>query len=256
MKALPPDTTLRLDRLLSHASGLSRSQVRKLLKAGMVTVDGSICTDAERQVNEHSRISLDGIGSNGSIDGIGRNESQVLEWPRARHVMLHKPSGYVCGNDDATHPSVTTLVATAWAAGLHSAGRLDADTTGLVLLTNDGDWSHRVTSPRRHCAKTYLVSLRHPLAPDNVQRFAAGLLLNGETRPTLPAHLELLGSQSARVTIHEGRYHQVKRMFAACGNRVEALHRESIGGLQLDPALQPGQWRELSADEIRSFTDD
>jgi 16S rRNA pseudouridine516 synthase len=241
MTPLPPDSTLRLDRFLAHASGLSRSQVRKLLKAGAVSVDGRVCSEGERDVGTANRISLDGA---------------VLEWPRARYLMLHKPAGYVCGNEDASHPPVTDLVDTPWAVGLHCAGRLDVDTTGLLLLTNDGDWSHRVTSPRRHCNKTYLVQVKHPLTADLVQRFAAGLLLHGESRSTLPAQLELLDSHNARVSIHEGRYHQVKRMFAACGNRVLALHRESIGPLRLDTMLAPGQWRELSPDETRSFQHD
>jgi 16S rRNA pseudouridine516 synthase len=239
MKPLPTNTPLRLDRFLSHASGLSRSQVRKLLKAGAVTVDAQLTTDAELSVSSDMRITLQGA---------------VLDWPRAHYVMLHKPAGYVCSADDSSHPPVTSLVDAHWAAGLHSAGRLDVDTTGLVLLTNDGDWSHRVASPRHHCNKTYLVTLKHPLADDTVQRFAAGLLLNGEAQPTLPAQLEPLDTHTARVTIREGRYHQVKRMFAACSNRVEALHRESIGSIRLDPVLAPGQWRALSDDEIRSFT--
>lgn len=240
MQALPPHQPQRLDRLISHTSGLSRSQVRRLLKAGAVTVDGQPCLEPDRAVTAGNRVALDGV---------------VLAWPRAHYLMLHKPPGYVCAEGDATHPSVTSLVQQPWAATLHSAGRLDADTTGLVLLTDDGDWSHRLTSPRRHCSKRYRVQLRHPLQSELVQRFAAGLLLNGDAKPTLPAQLELLGSHTARVTLHEGRYHQVKRMFAACSNRVEALHRESIGALQLDPSLQPGQWRELDADEIRSVDD-
>lgn len=241
MKPLPPDSTLRLDRFLAHASGLSRSQVRKLLKGGAVTVDGVACTDADLDVSARHRISL---------------EDNVLEWPRARYVMLHKPVGYVCSHEDANHPLVTSLINTPWADGMHSAGRLDVDTTGLVLLTNDGEWSHRVTSPRRHCDKTYVAGLKHPLAADAAQRFAAGLMLNGEEQPTLPAQLEQLDPHTARVTLHEGRYHQVKRMFAACSNRVATLHRERIGAIQLDPALAPGQWRELDNDEIRSFMHD
>lgn len=235
MQALSPDTVLRLDRFLSHATGLSRAQVRKLLKAGAVTVDDQPCRDATQAVDARARVTLDG---------------RVLEWPRARYVMLHKPTGYVCSAEDASHPLVTSLVTASWAEGLHSAGRLDVDTTGLLLLTNDGSWSHRLTSPRSRCSKTYRVGLKHPLAPDAVARFAAGLQLHGDDKPTLPAQLEVLDSHNARVTLHEGRYHQVKRMFAACSNRVETLHRERIGSLVLDADLAPGQWRELNADEI------
>jgi 16S rRNA pseudouridine516 synthase len=113
-----------------------------------------------------------------------------------------------------------------------------------------------VTSPRRRCNKTYLAGLKHPLADDVAQRFAAGLQLNGEAEATLPAQLQVLDPHTARVTLHEGRYHQVKRMFAACSNRVVTLHRERIGTIQLDPALAPGQWRELDHNEIRSFLHD
>lgn len=241
MKPLPPDSALRLDRFLAHASGLSRSQVRKMLKAGAVTVNGATCTEAEINIDAQQRVTLDG---------------QLLEWPRARYVMLHKPTGYVCSHEDANHPAVNNLIDAPWAEGLHCAGRLDVDTTGLVLLTNDGDWSHRVTSPRHQCDKTYVATLKHPLAEDCAQRFAAGLMLNGEAQATLPATLEQLDTHSARVTLHEGRYHQVKRMFAACSNRVEALHRECIGSIRLDPALARGQWRELDPEEIRSFLHD
>lgn len=239
MQPLPPNTPLRLDRFLSHSTGLSRAQVRKLLKAGAVGVDGSPCSAATQSVTAASRITLDG---------------ELLEWPRARYVMLHKPAGYVCSAEDASHPLVTSLIDAPWADGLHSAGRLDVDTTGLLLLTNDGAWSHRLTSPRSHCSKCYLAGLKHPLADDTVQRFAEGLQLHGEDKPTLPAQLEVLDSRLARVTLHEGRYHQVKRMFAACSNRVETLHRERIGGIVLDAALAPGQWRELTPDEIAAGT--
>jgi len=238
--ALPP-ARLRLDRFLSHGSGLSRAQVKKLLHADAVIVDGAAVRDPGLLVTAANHITLEGA---------------TVEWPRARYLMLHKPAGYVCANADPAHPSVTNLIGQPWAAGLHAAGRLDADTTGLVLLTNEGAWSHTLTSPRRQCFKTYRVSAKHPLAADLPARFAAGLQLNGEDSLTLPARLELLDSHTARLSISEGRYHQVKRMLAACGNRVEALHRESIGSIVLDSALQPGQWRELTAAEIRMATNE
>jgi 16S rRNA pseudouridine516 synthase len=133
------------------------------------------------------------------------------------------------------------------------AGRLDIDTTGLVLLTDDGDWSHRITSPRHRCSKTYRAVLAEPLDESAVTRFAEGLLLRNEGKKTLPAELELLSPTEARLTLSEGRYHQVKRMFAALGNRVVALHRERIGAVALDAGLQPGQWRELTAQEIAAL---
>ena len=236
-KPLPANTAVRLDRFLSHATGLSRSEVRKLLRSDAVCVDGAVIRDATRQVRAEQEITLD---------------DQVLDWPGARYLMLHKPAGYVCTTGDAHHPPVTELIAEPWAEGLHSAGRLDVDTTGLVLLTNDGQWSHRLTSPRSQCSKSYVATLRDPLTDSLAARFARGMLLEGESRPTLPAHLEPLDTHTARVELQEGRYHQVKRMFAACGNHVEALHRESVGAITLDAELEPGEWRFLSEAEVEA----
>jgi 16S rRNA pseudouridine516 synthase len=235
LKFTPSPTSLRLDKLLSQATGLPRSHTKGLVMNGVVQVDGMVVRDAGLNVNAAQQVQLDGA---------------VLEWPRERYVMLHKPAGYVCSTEEPGHPLVAELIDTPWAAKLHSAGRLDLDTTGLLLLTSDGQWSHALTSPRRSCVKTYLVQAKHPLETTLVQRFAEGLVLRDDARPTLPAQLEILDSHSARVRISEGRYHQVKRMFAACGNRVEALHREAIGTLVLDPQLQPGEWRELSGHEV------
>lgn len=241
MKALPDNTRLRLDRFLSHSSGLSRAQVKKFLHADAVTLEGLVVRDPALIVTAASTVTLHGA---------------TLEWPRERYLMLYKPAGYVCSTADPGHPLVSSLIERPWAARLHSAGRLDQDSTGLVLLTSDGEWSHALTSPRRHCLKSYLVGVKHPLTEDLPQRFAEGLQLNGEDKLTLPADLLILDSHRARVRIREGRYHQVKRMFAACGNRVESLHRESIGSIVLDPTLQAGQWRELSASEIMATNND
>jgi 16S rRNA pseudouridine516 synthase len=228
--------TMRLDRLLSQASGLSRNQVKAWLRRGAVQVAGVAVRDAALQVRSDQYITLDDV---------------PVDWPRERYVMLHKPVGYVCSTtDDGNHAPVASLIDQPWAARLHSAGRLDADSTGLVLLTTDGHWSHALTSPRRQCFKTYLVGVRHPLTDDLVDRFANGILLNDDPQPTLPAKLELLDALTARVQIQEGRYHQVRRMFAACSNRVETLHRTAIGHIALDGTLQPGEWRELTPQEI------
>lgn len=235
MKPLPSDTPARLDRFLSHCTGLSRSEVRKLLRSEAVCVDGAVERDPASQVRAEQEVTLDGA---------------VLEWPGARYLMLHKPEGYVCTTGDAHHPPVTELIAEPWAEGLHSAGRLDVDTTGLVLLTNDGQWSHRLTSPRSQCTKVYRATLRDAVTESTAARFARGMLLEGESRPTLPAHLDPIDTHTARVELQEGRYHQVKRMFAACGNHVEALHREAIGAIVLDPELGLGEWRTLTEDEV------
>ena len=229
-----PDS-MRLDRLLSQVTGLSRNHVKSLLRGDNVEVDGVTVRDAALQVNATQAITL---------------REDAVEWPRERYVMLNKPAGYVCSTAEGAYPLVASLVDAPWADGLHSAGRLDADSTGLVLLTNDGQWSHALTSPRRQCVKSYVVTVKHPLQPGLVKRFAEGLMLNGEREPTLPAQLELIDTHAARVQICEGRYHQVKRMIAACSNRVVTLHREAIGHLVLDATLNPGEWRELTPEEI------
>src|SRR5690606_9855264 len=164
-----------------------------------------------------------------------------------------KPAGYVCATTDSDHPTVLDLIADRDSEGLSIAGRLDIDTTGLVLLSDDGQWLHRVTSPRHRHPKVYEGQLQEPLNQETIDSFAAGIMLHGESRATLPAQIQSTGDRLAEVTIQEGRYHQVKRMFAACGNHVVALHRRQIGGIELDPDLQPGDYRELSEAEVAEF---
>lgn len=229
---------MRLDRYVSQAAGLSRAAVRTLLRRGAVTVDGVVVKAAERQVSSGNRVTLDGA-------------PLALSGPR--YFMLHKPAGVVCSTSDGEHATVLSLLEEPRRELLHPVGRLDVDTTGLVLLTDDGAWSHGITAPRRHRDKVYRATLAEPLAADAAARFAVGLLLKGEEKPTLPAQLEALSPTEVRVTLHEGRYHQVKRMFAALGNRVIALHREAIGTVALDPALAPGQYRALRADEVEAL---
>ncbi len=173
-------------------------------------------------------------------------------WLAPRYFMLNKPQGYVCSTEDPDHPTVLYFLDEPVAYKLHAAGRLDIDTTGLVLMTDDGQWSHRVTSPRHHCEKTYLVTLEHPLSDDTAQQFADGVQLYNEKSLTKPAQLDVIEPQRVRLTISEGRYHQVKRMFAAVGNRVIELHRERIGDITLDDDLAPGEYRPLTTEEIAS----
>ena len=166
--------------------------------------------------------------------------------------MLNKPEGYVCSTDDPDHPTVLYFLDEPVAHKLHAAGRLDIDTTGLVLMTDDGQWSHRITSPRHHCEKTYLVTLESPVSDDTAEHFAKGVQLHNEKDLTKPAVLEVITPTEVRLTISEGRYHQVKRMFAAVGNHVVGLHRERIGAIELDPDLAPGEYRPLTEEEIAS----
>lgn len=229
---------MRLDKYLAHATGLTRSRAHGMIRSGQVTVNGEVVKVIGFQVADGAEV-------------IWRDQTVV---PRGkRYLMLNKPAGVVCATTDAEHKTVLDLLDLEDTRELHVAGRLDRDTTGLVLLTDDGDWSHRITSPKHRCSKTYRATLAEPLDESAVVRFAEGLLLRNEKKKTLPAELEILSPSEARVTLSEGRYHQVKRMFAALGNRVVALHRERIGAVALDAELPPGKWRELTAREIEAL---
>ncbi|MCF3097762.1 16S rRNA pseudouridine(516) synthase RsuA [Aeromonas australiensis] len=230
---------MRLDKFLCDCSDLTRSLAGKLIRQGEVMVDGIVVKQPAFHINEQSQIEFDGV--------------LLTLAQRNRYFMLHKPEGYVCSNEDPDHPTVFFLMDEPAMGKLHVVGRLDLDTTGLVLVTDDGQWSHRITSPRRECAKTYHVWLAEAVSPDAIALFADGVYLRNETDKTRPAQLEILGECEARLTIHEGKYHQVKRMFASIGNKVVGLHRERIGGLMLDEALAPGEYRELTAEEIALF---
>ncbi|PHM63673.1 16S rRNA pseudouridine(516) synthase RsuA [Xenorhabdus ishibashii] len=230
---------MRLDKFLSQQLGISRNDVGRELRAGLVTVDDEIIKTGAYKLKADQQIAYDGT------------ILQQLSGPR--YFMLNKPQGYVCSTDDPSNPTILYFIDEPVAYKLHSAGRLDIDTTGLVLLTDDGQWSHRITSPKHHCEKTYLVTLEYPVSEDTKQKFLAGVQLNGEKALTKPAQLEVIEPQLVRLTISEGRYHQVKRMFAAVGNHVVALHREQIGEIYLDPALEPGEYRALTDNEINSI---
>ncbi|HHQ5453810.1 TPA: 16S rRNA pseudouridine(516) synthase RsuA [Aeromonas veronii] len=230
---------MRLDKFLCDCSDLTRSLAGKLIRQGEVMVDGIVVKQPAFHINEQSQIEFDGV-------------LLTLE-QRNRYFMLHKPEGYVCSNEDPDHPTVFFLMDEPAMGKLHVVGRLDLDTTGLVLVTDDGQWSHRITSPRHECAKTYHVWLADPVSPDAIALFAEGVYLRNETDKTRPAQLEILDECEARLTIHEGKYHQVKRMFASIGNKVVGLHRERVGGLTLDEELAPGEYRELTAEEIALF---
>jgi 16S rRNA pseudouridine516 synthase len=227
---------MRLDKFLSQYTDYSRSQIQQLVKANRVAVNGELIKKADHKLNGSEQVMLD---------------NRQIEAFSARYIMLYKPLGYVCANSDSEHPVVLDLLDMARKLDLQIAGRLDIDTTGLVLLTDDGQWNHRITAPKQECTKTYLVTTADPIHDDVIQLFAQGIQLHGEKNLTRPAQLGILSSHTARLQIHEGKYHQVKRMFAATGNRVVQLHRESIGAIQLDPALAPGEYRALTKTEIQ-----
>lgn len=228
---------MRLDKFLSQNSDSSRSLIQQAIKAGRVSVNDVIAKKGDQKLLGDEIVTLDG---------------KQVEAFQTRYLMLHKPLGYVCANSDSDYPVVVDLIRLPRWQELQIVGRLDIDTTGLVLLTDDGQWNHRITSPRHECDKVYRVTTADPISAETTALFAAGVQLHSEKSPTRPAQLELISSHEARLKIHEGKYHQVKRMFAAAGNLVVALHRESIGSIQLDPALAPGEYRALTTDEIKS----
>ncbi len=229
---------MRLDKLLCHATGVSRSQAQKIIRRREVEVDGVEVRDPTMQVSDENEVEWQG---------------RAIRQTGPRYFMMNKPIGVVSATADAQHTTVIDLLDEGNLKGLHAAGRLDIDTTGLVLISDDGEWSHRITSPKHKCEKSYLVTLAEPLDESLIETFAKGIELNNEKEKTKPARLEILSPTEARLIITEGKYHQVKRMFAAVGNHVVALHRERIGGVVLDSELGEGEYRVLSGEEVGLF---
>lgn len=231
----------RLDRLLANLGYGSRKEVQALAAAGKVVLDGKPLKDAG------VRIAVDAtLPERMTVRGV------PVDPPAPLVLMMHKPLGVVCSHKEDGE-KIYDLLPRRWRLrdpALSTVGRLDKDTSGLILITDDGDFLHRVISPKRHVPKTYLAKLDRPLNGSEGETFAAGtLMLDGEEKPLLPAQLEVVDKRTARLTITEGRYHQVRRMFAAVGNHVIDLHRERIGGLVLPDDLGPGQHRILPAAE-------
>ncbi|MDL0432253.1 pseudouridine synthase [Marinobacter sp. TBZ242] len=229
---------MKLSRILSNQNGVSRKQANALIAGGTVMVDGVVCREAAREVDRFSTVT-----SQGSIIQAGES---------AHYLMLHKPAGYLSATTDQVHKTVMELIAPDLQKDLHIAGRLDRASTGLLILTNDGNWSRRLTEPEIRIPKVYQVATASAITPVTAERFAEGIWFEFEQLRTSSARLELLGAQEARVTIYEGRYHQIKRMFHAVGNRVTALHRVSMGDIHLDGSLEPGAYRPLGKAEINS----
>lgn len=227
---------MKLDRLIARYGWLGRRRAHELIGAGRVRVDDVVITDGQHEVGRFTGVVLDG--------------EVVQEAARLVHVMLHKPAGYVSAAADAEHPTVLDLIEDADKGSLHIAGRLDRASTGLLLLTNDGRWSKRLMHAEAHVPKEYRVGTAAPLREEDVEAFAAGFHFMPEDIVTLPGRLEILAERDARVTLREGRHHQIKRMFGRLGNRVLRLHRERIGGLRLPDDLAAGQWRHLTPEEV------
>jgi 16S rRNA pseudouridine516 synthase len=230
---------MKLVKLLANLGYGSRREVQRLIRYGAVT-DETGRALGESEVPPHESIRVRG---------------EPLDPASPLVIVLNKPDGHTCSAEDPGE-TVYDLLPHRFARrnpALNPVGRLDKDTTGLLLMTDDGKLLHRIIHPKSHCLKVYHATLDRPLEGHEAALFASGtLLLKGETKPLLPAPLEALGEKEVLVTLHEGRYHQVRRMFAAAGNHVVALKRLSIGGFQLPDDLEEGGWRELSSEEIDS----
>jgi len=237
--------TARLDRLLANLGYGSRSEVQQLARIGAVSLDGAPVRDASVRVS----LTPD-LPERLSIDG------EPLDPLPGMVLMLHKPLGVTCSHKEAGK-LVYDLLPPRWRGRdppLSTVGRLDKETSGLLLLTDDGVLLHRIISPKLHVTKHYVATLARPLRGDEAALFAAGtLMLEGEAKPLAPAVMETLSPTSARVIVTEGRYHQVRRMFAAAGNHVEALHRDRIGALSLPADLGPGEYRPMSPTDIAAI---
>ena len=225
----------RLDSIIRARGYYSRREVRRLAAENKIWVNGVLCTDAAMQIDEAAEIMVDG---------------KRLDARASVTLMLNKPTGYVCTADSGVYPTVFSLLEGKYAErALFAVGRLDADTEGLLILTNDGDVCDKILRPENEIQKTYEVSFDRPLCDDAVEKLREGMVLP-EGVKCLPAYLVPTGERSARITVCEGKYHEVKRLIRACGAQVATLRRVSIGALWLDKGLKAGEYREISAHEI------
>ena len=235
---------MRLDKYLSERLGIPRGESRKLAAKGRVTVNGVLTKKADTQIEEATaEVAVDGRLLAGA-------------YQKYVYLMLNKPEGVVSAAQDKRDTTVVDLIGDAYPRReLFPAGRLDKTSTGFVLLTDDGGFAHEILAPKRHVSKTYTVGIDTPLTEEMRKGFAEGVTLADGTALS-PAEVEALTSDglTVKVRLRQGVYHQIKRMFGVYGAGVNALHRDAIGGLALDPALAPGQWRELSAEEVTAIT--
>lgn len=227
---------MRLDKFLCEMELGSRSQVKALIRQGAVTVNGMSVGKADIQIDEFS----DSVCCGG----------RLLIYQKYVYYMLNKPKGVISATEDPAAQTVISLLGGDGRKGIFPVGRLDKDTTGLLVLTDDGELAHRLLSPKNHVDKTYRLKISKPLTEENISRREQGVDI-GEKRPTLPAGVALLGERELLLTIREGKYHQVKRMLHAVGSEVLDLERISFGGINLDERLGPGEYRKLTTEEIR-----
>ncbi len=229
---------MRLDRFLESKLAYSAQTVRDLFVQRKVTLNGTAVTEGRGRITEFCRVEVDG---------------KVLQARDAIYIMLHKPKGCVSATKDAKNKTVLDLVDIPEKENLHLAGRLDFNTTGLLLLTNDGKWSRKLTQPQQKIPKTYWLKTQDAITPEYVEKFSEGFYFQFEDLTTLPAELSIISSHTAQLTIYEGRYHQIKRMFGFFQNEVLELHRVSMGNISLDTSLTAGEYRELTEAEIASI---
>ncbi len=230
---------MNLDRFLCKQAYYSRKTVLRLLSQQQVKVDGNIAHHRSTPITEFSHIEVQG---------------KTIQSATPRYYMLNKPAGILSATTDPIHPTALELLSGIDTTDLHIAGRLDRATTGLLIVTNNGKWSRKLTELKptgtQQIPKVYLVKTAYALSPTTAQHFAEGIYFKTEDTVTSPAQLEVISEKISRLTIYEGRYHQVKRMYAAVGNRVVALHREKVGEITLDPKLKLGEFRALTTQEI------
>lgn len=230
---------MRLDKFLCDNNIGTRSQVKEYIKKGQVTVNGQTAKKPETKVDE----------AEDTITFQGR----IVHYRKYAYYMLNKPEGVVSATNDNTAPTVVSLLTVPEQKDLFPVGRLDKDTTGLLLLTNDGALAHDLLSPKKHVDKTYLVKPEKSLSTEDIHRLEEGLDI-GDDKPTAPAKAKLTENGDLLLTIHEGRFHQVKRMLQALDNQVLTLERVSFGPLLLDPSLQRGAYRALTGEEIDALS--
>ena len=230
---------MRLDRLIASQGQYSRNDVKKLIRQGLVVVNGETVKDSDLQVDCKSEISICG---------------KPFVYKEHIYIMLNKPQGVVSATDDRTHKTVLDLVPDELKRdGLFPAGRLDSDTTGFVLITDDGDFAHKMLSPKSHVSKTYIATLADPLSDEDIKILEQGITLK-DGYECLPATINRLEKNNFEIIICEGKYHQIKRMFGAVGNKVLVLKRTKIGGLPLDIDLKEGFCREITQEELGEIT--
>ena len=227
---------MRIDKLISQYGFGSRKEVKAILKGGFVTVDGEIVTNPQTRVNpEASAVYVGDV---------------LIEYEKYVYVMMNKPDGVISASYDEEEDTVCDLLDEKhqW-HDLFPVGRLDKDTTGLIILTNDGGFAHRALSPKKHVEKVYIAEVDKKLGEKEIRAFAGGITL-GDGYKTMPAKLEILGERQARVTIKEGKFHQIKRMFEVMDIFVASLKRVAFAGISLDETLAPGEFRRLNEDEM------